>query len=65
MKFDEKVALQPVAQLGARGFIDAQSVTHVGLTHALLSINLEVADPGTALGLDYLATVICVAQPVC
>ena len=64
VKFDEEVALQPVAQLGARWFIDAQGVAHVGLTHTFLSINLEVADPGTALALYYLPMVICVSKPV-
>ena len=61
VKFDEEVALQPVAQRSARWFIDAQGVAHVGLTHTFLSINLEVADPGTALALDYLPMVIFVA----
>ena len=60
MKFDEEVALQPVTQLGARWFIDAQSVAHVGLTHTLLCIYLEVVDPGTALALDNLPMVIFV-----
>ena len=64
MKFDEEVALQPVTQLGTRWFINAQGVAHVGLAHAFLCIYLEVADPGTALALDYLPMVIFVTQPV-
>ena len=61
MKFDEEVALEPVAQLGARGFIDAQSVTHVGFTQAFVCINLEVANPGTSLAFNCLPMVIYVA----